>query len=439
MAEADRHDPSDAHDDLDLRSFYRDTPDPERPEGGRSTARVNIKDFYRSDDSPQSRTAPPDAIPSVPNNLYTAPQWHPSQAAAAAAPPVPASSAEQAASPVHAENAAGAQPPAIEETGDLPEETLEDPYADYLPEEPKRNPIARFATIGALLGIVFGAAIIGIAWLTGKPEGPYDLGNSTLNEVGLKGHLFTKWDENQLQYRVSFAPSDPDLRNAFALAVDNPPHPLSIVIQLKDAMGFVLCSKEILVKYDPAAALVAAQTDKSDGPVIDLAQSAAQVKQREQGKDVFEGQNGSDGQVASLSAQGLIPCSETSYRKVVAWGFTPDFPSLLEQSQLIKEEGEKKAEAERQEAARKRNAGKRPDRTLTFSVEGDEVLVGYDVPTGALETNSAIEFLVEKQATGIALASWQSFPIHVHYRCDQTSLCTLTRTGGATLQAKLRR
>jgi len=442
MAEADRNNPSDAHDDLDLRSFYRDPQDTARQEPSRTTASVNIRDYLLPEDTaqPQAGNDPvPDA--QLPHSLYSPPEWHPAEAAERGAREA-AGSPPEAAQPTPLQ--LDSEPAAIEERDDLPpahpEQASEDEFEDVSPPEPpKQSPIVRFATIGALLGIVFGAIIIGFTWVLGKPNGPYDLGTMTSSAVGLKGHLYTKWDDNKLQYRVSFTPTDPELHNAFALAVSNPPRPLSIGIQLKDAMGFVLCTKEILVKYDPAAALVASQSDKSASPLIDLAQSAAQEKQREQGNDLFQDQSGSDGQVDSINAQGQIPCTEQAYGRAVAWAFLPDFPSLVEQNQLLQDQAEKQTAAEREATARRHPAVKKVSPTLSYFIEGDEVLVGYDAPSGAMETNSAVEFLVDKRLPATTLAAWEAFPIPVHYRCDQNSNCTLARTGGATLQARLRR
>jgi hypothetical protein len=262
----------------------------------------------------------------------------------------------------------------------------------------------------------------------------------------LKGHLFTKWEDNKLQYRLSVQPSDDDLHKAFAFAVSNPPRPLAMTVQLKDAMGFVLCTHQILLKYDPVGAAAAAAADappaKAGGaPAVqaaDPAQVEAAEKQREQGKDLFQTQNGADGRIESLNAQGTMPCSSGAYEKVVAWSLIPDFPSLAEQNDLMKQQAEKRAEAERAIAARKKAAQKPVDRTLTFSIEGDNAIVGYDPGAGVLETSSAMAFYVEKGSQN--LSAWQDFPVHVHYPCDQTSYCTLTRAGGGQqLHAKLRK
>lgn len=443
MADADHQDPGGSSDDLDLKAFYRDNPDAAPPK--RTTQSIDIKDYLRPEDAGEqaSQSAPASSPEQLAHSLYSPPQYHPADAAAALAkgesggapeqpetPPAIAPAANDAAG-VAAEQAQGPDP-----NQPHPADAYEG-NAEALPPAPPlagSNPIVRFAAIGALLGVGVGVIAIGFSWMTRKPPEPYDLGTSTSTAVGLRGHLFTKWDDDKLQYRVTFEPADKDLHRAFALAVSNPPHPLSIGIQLKDAMGFVLCTREIALRYDSAAA--AAQ----QSPAVDMAQLAAQEKQREQGKDMFQSQPGADGLVQSISAQGQMPCSDAAYSKAVAWGFTPDFPTLAEQNDQVKQEVEKQATIERAVAARKHPQAKAPEKTLVFSIEGDESIVGYDPSAGMFETNSDVSFLVDKDNGQANLAAWQQFPIRVHYHCDQTSYCTLMRTGGgAPLRARLHR
>lgn len=457
MADADQREPGSTNDELDLNNFYRDDADAHGQEYPRTTQGVDIHDFYRSDLDPETEDSSwqgAEADGQLPNSLYTAPQWHPSDAA---------NQEQNSGGPTvdgdkpHPEAAAAqAEPNAATEAGPapVPVAEMDGPYEEMPPAEPAKlsqNPIVRFAVIGGFLGILFGAALIGLSWLLSKPAGPYDLGPMTSNAVELKGHLFTKWDDDKLQYRLSFEPSDPDLHTLFALAVSNPPRPLSIGIQLKDSMGFVLCTREVLLKYDPAIAAAApapqagtADAAKPDAvasaPPVDAAQAAAAEKQREQGKDIFQTQNGPDGQIASINAQGTIPCSGDAYGKVTNWSFTPDFPSLSEQNDLLKQQAEKKADADRATVAHKRSASRGADRTISFSIEGDDAIMGYDASAGILETGTGESFYVEKEGGQVNLAGWQAFPIRVHYRCDSTSYCTLTRTGsGAVLHARLRK
>lgn len=459
MTDSNRYDPDGFSEGPDPASFSRDYSDPQGPGSARSSGKLNIRDYYRYEEDAFEREyetpaedyrieeEPEELSPEFLPTFDSAPAWHPARAAEALA-----KAQAEAAAAMQAQPEAEAEAPAAPETDGPPlEEGIEPPAgfdeAEAPPEIPnwKKNPLVRFGVVGGFLGIVFGACIIGFTWLFGAPDGPYDLGNSFSTAAGLKGHLYTKWDDDKLQYRLSIEPADSSTHAGFAFAVNNQPHPLSFAIQLKDAMGFVLCTRDIVLRYTPGSSAEAAQTPgKGDSGgatgAPDATQLAAEEQQREQGKDVFQPLNGSDGQVASLSAQGQIPCSDKAYSKVVAWSFTPSFPSLTEQTDLMRQQAARQAEEERRAYSRK-HPQKPVDKTLGFSIEGDESIVGYDAASGALETGTGEQMYVDKkEAAAVNLASWQAFPIRIHYRCDQTSFCTLTREGsGAVVHARMRR
>jgi len=323
----------------------------------------------------------------------------------------------------------------------------------------RSSPILRYAAIGGLLGVVFAAMLIGFAWVSGGPAAPYDLGNASFDAAGLQGHLFLKFDNKKLEYRLSIQPGNPDQKAAFAHAVANPPRPVSLGFQLKDAQGFVLCTTDVVLKFDPArAASLAANappakpaSDKGapipDDQGINMARMISEEAQREQSKDILQNQTGPDGQIESLSAQGAIPCSDDAYQKTTGWSFTTNFPTVSEQSQLLKDKDLPETEAGSESAPgsparramRRRQVAPPAHPSLVFAVEGDDELVGYD-PSGIFETETGASFYLDRQAPLANLNSWQNFPVRIHYRCDQTSVCTLTQAGtGAVLHARLKR
>jgi hypothetical protein len=179
------------------------------------------------------------------------------------------------------------------------------------------NPTNRYATLVIGLGILVGAAVASITWYTSNPSGRYDLGPMTSDAVGLKGRLFVKWDKT-LQYRVGFEPTYADQIPGFSLAAGNSPRPASISIQLRDVQGFELCSKTILLRYDPRRAEAfepLAHTEEKEPADrlraaqhnLDEVHQDAQEAAREQGKDIFDLQVGPDGQIASINAKGSCP------------------------------------------------------------------------------------------------------------------------------------
>lgn len=454
MGDSDHYDPGARHDDphddrrddLDVRNFYRDDPyrgDLDRDDLGRTTARIDHREFYLPGEEPDRPPYEDNLVIDEVNDRvrrrtpYTEAEWRPAAEAAPqrepAAIPDPVPQPEPVLPNVSAVAIEPAEPAMAE-----PVEAAEAALPPAIPAEPTKiaqKRLVRFAAIGVILGVVFGAMLIGFTWLFAKPSGPYDLGAQTSNAVGLKGHLYTKWEDDKVQYRLSFLPTDPDLHTPFSNAIDNPPRPLSIAIQLKDAMGFALCSREILLPYNPPPPLESA-SGQNNPPAQDPAQIAAAERQREQGKDVFAERRGPDGQIDSIDAQGAIPCSQDAYGKIVAWSFTPDFPSLAEQNDLIKQKSGKETTAQRAASTRRR-APRGAEKALVFSIEGDDSVVGYDPATGTLETGSGETFFVDRDAN---LSAWQNFPIQMHYRCDQISNCMLSRPGsGSPLHARIRK
>jgi hypothetical protein len=304
--------------------------------------------------------------------------------------------------------------------------------------------IAAAVGFGILLGVIFAAS----SWFENRANGPYDLGQVSSAAVGLQGQLYTKWDE-KLEYRLTLEPIDSPRHAQFALAVTHPARPLSIVIQLKDALGFVTCGREILVKFDArnAAALNlpipgAQPGSASASPAAaDFDRLAAQELDRQKGKDIFQNEIGPDGLASSISAQGELPCTRKAYDSTVAWSFSLNFPLIDEQDDWFRRQTQPQASVARQTAAARRRA--RPtneEEQSAFYVEGDEVMAGFDASAGTIETNGGKTFLIDKPAGQALAPGWQVYPANLHYRCDQSDICTLTRGNSAgVLHARLKR
>jgi hypothetical protein len=306
-----------------------------------------------------------------------------------------------------------------------------------------------YATVGVGLGILCGLIFAAIYWHGSNPTGPYDLGSVTSPAVGLKGRLYTRWDKN-LQYRLTFEPVAPERLAGFSTAIEGSPRPLAISIQLTDPQGFALCSKTILLKYDsrnaekpesaPETGDVSADPQVSSSKA-ELAQ--AQEDLREQGKDVFQNQPGSDGRVASITAQGDLPCSASAYDQAVSWTFTPDFPSVAEQDALIRHLEEKSARAAANSpaalAARRRAVKVAANPPPKFYIEGEDAIVDYDASGGIIFTRGGKTFTIDKTGVEAASLKGHDFPLHVHYRCDQFGSCTLTSAGAGTQHTRLRK
>ena len=321
-----------------------------------------------------------------------------------------------------------------------------------------------FAAIGIGLGVLIAVLVASLTWFAGTPNGRYDLGTTDSSAAGLKGHLFVEWDKT-LNYRLSMEPSDPARQAAFAMAVASSPRPLSVEIHLQNSGAFTLCSKEILLKYDPRAAAVlvapipepqpqAGKTNSgasptvSPAPAVDYSQANAQEAAREKGRDLFKNQVGPDGQITAINAQGSMPCTAKDYEKAVMWSFTPNFPSIAEQDALLDRQNQPGIPAAETltpagthpAPARKRVAAKPVQKPITtFAIEGDDAIVDFEASRGVIETRGGKVFFLERSGGAASDPRWQEYPVEIHYRCDRVSECTIKHTGAGILYAKLKR
>ena len=321
----------------------------------------------------------------------------------------------------------------------------------------------RYGTISVGLGILTGVVISAVTWDINNPSGPYDLGALTSDGVGMKGRLFTRW-EGKLGYRVSFEPSYPDQLAGFSLAAGNSPRPASIDIQLMDAKGFVLCSKNILLRYstrkstepstsNPGSSDGNATAGNSANPQAGQATEAATIDDREiareRGNDVFQYQFSPDGQIAALTSAGDFPCSRGSYERITSWSFAADFPTLAEQAEMLKRLNAPPASAT--EETLKTYTSTSPRRKVApksvapapalFYVEGDDSIALYDASTGTIETNANRVFLIDKASAEANALNQKAvdFPLDMHYRCDQNGNCLLRSRGAGLLHVRQRR
>jgi hypothetical protein len=263
-----------------------------------------------------------------------------------------------------------------------------------------------------------------------------------------------KW-EDQLHYRLVLEPTYPDQLPGFSLAAGNPPRPLSVAIQLRDVQGFELCSKEILLRYDPkrgeafapvtrgAEAQAESASDAPARQADDPAQADAAEATREKGKDIFDLKAEPNGQITSIDAQGDLSCSKSDYESAVSWSFVPAFPSVAEQKDLLrrlKEREEYTANPAPRAANPATKKTKRPaPNTVVFFIEGDDSIVDYDSSSGTIITRGRKTFAVDRSGAEAAVLRESEFPMRIHYRCDQTGNCALTSQGAGVLHTRLRK
>lgn len=308
-----------------------------------------------------------------------------------------------------------------------------------------------YVVLAAGLGVLASLAVVAFVLVPRTPaQNSYDMGTVTSTTTGLKGHLITDWT-NRLKYKLTIEPSDSGQLDAFITAINNPPQPLSVTLQLRDVSGTVLCDTPILLRYDPLKNAPDFVPDDSSSPAPNTREAAieeairnqAQIDQslnnarmvsqelaREHGNEVFQTVTGRDGQIASLSAQGTMPCTKKQYESAASWAFTTNFPSILLPTGPGSYDSDLSPFGAAGEGGSDSFGGRKvkqkvPRPASHFSVEQDDELVSYHASTGLAETREGKTFLVEKRDMVASSLKGVEFPIPIHYRCDQFGACSL--------------
>ncbi len=324
-----------------------------------------------------------------------------------------------------------------------------------------------YVVLAAGLGVLASLAVVAFVLMPGKSaDTSYDMGTVTSTTTGLKGRLITDWT-TRLNYKLTIEPSDSGQLDAFVTAINNPPQPLSVTLQLRDVSGTVLCDTPILLRYDPLKNAPEFVPGDSSPPASTTREAAieeairnqAQIDQsltnarlvsqelaREHGNDVFQTVTGQDGQIASLAAQGTLPCTKKQYESAASWAFMTNFPSILlptgpeAYDSDLASFGAPGDDAGGSDSFGGRKAKQKvPRPTSHFSVEQDDALVSYHASTGLAETREGKTFLVEKRDMVASSLKGVEFPIPIHYRCDQFGACALAGLHAGIQRAWLER
>jgi hypothetical protein len=339
--------------------------------------------------------------------------------------------------------------------------------AEAVEEQPGRSSTKMVMALGVGLGILSALAVVAFVLMPGKSsDSSYDMGAVTSTSTGLKGLLVTNWGD-RLDYKLTIEPSDGSQQDAFATAVNDPPEPIALNLQLKDVSGKVLCETPILMKFDPlkkipnvptrepsptnaksknAKVNEAVQTQAEVDQALNNARLVGQELSREHGKDMFSPVTGDDGQIASIAAQGTLPCTKKQYQSAASWAFVTNFPSILQPAGPQDSDTSDNLEAFGVAPGRDgkslaaRNALRRaPLPNSHFSVEEDDSLVNFQAATGIAETRAGKSFLVEKRDLVASSLKGVELPIPIHYRCDQLGACSLAGLNSGIQRAWLER
>lgn len=87
-----------------------------------------------------------------------------------------------------------------------------------------------------------------------------------------------------------------------------------------------------------------------------------------------------------------------------------------------------------------RAAGPETDATAhSFTIEGDDKVVDFDLSAGTVTTDGGETFVLAKAILEKNLSVWENSPVHVHYRCDVASSCTISFAGTVLSNIRMER
>ena len=295
-----------------------------------------------------------------------------------------------------------------------------------LAQRQKKSPPVPLATILVVMAFL---ALIALAFyavpslLQPKAPEPYiDMGSQRYDPAGLSGRLIARWEQQSGggSFQFFLDPIDPQQVASFAAVAQDPSRQLSVTLRIRDADGLVACQKQILfpasVAHTPGTKFVA----------------PPEPRQTQTGDNV-QNMTGEDGQVAEIDITGPLPCPAKAYTTFKSWDFFTNFPTVAEQDDWLRHEKGLSAKGHGGN-----NGLSSQIEHLPTAIEGDDVIVADNPSRGTVETSGGRVFFLGVAGMRNRTLDWQVFPASIHFRCDKSGSCVLTRSGShASLQARL--
>ncbi len=281
-------------------------------------------------------------------------------------------------------------------------------------------PAAKALIAVGLSGLIAIAGFALYSYIGPKVNVSYiDLGSQRFDPAGLSGRLIARWDSSG-SYQLYLDPIGPDHAANFATVAADPPRQISLTIRLLDAKGLVACQKQILFP----APVPRTQDGSGSAP--------PQAPRQSETGDMQENMTGENGQISEIDVRGPLPCPEKAFGTFKAWDFTADFPTAAEEEEWQHQEKSTNAKTRSNVNTRIRTE------RLPGPIEGDDVIVADNPSHGTVETSGGRVFFLGAAGVLNRTAEWQVFPAAIHFRCDKSGACALTRTNSqVTLQARL--
>lgn len=298
---------------------------------------------------------------------------------------------------------------------------LAEPAEEEAPEQKiaRGSPLLFVALLMVAMAVAGLLAIGGAALFKSKtPPNLYvDLGTKRYDPAGVGGRLIAQWTGSGA-YKFTIDPLDPAQIPGFQATLANPPHAITFKLLLKDAADRVACEKDIVIPGVPQGTEAFDKTQAMAPRSIPTGGTIQNVA-------------GSNGQIGEAVLTGPLPCDLEAYKKIVGWDFSTDFPPLITQKDWKKHEDDVQAKADRAKSGASRSpqsiGGYLFVKSLPSPIEADDVIVGDNPSKGIVSTGSGRSFLVGRSVLVNPALDWQVFPAEIHYRCDKSGMCVLTR------------
>lgn len=281
------------------------------------------------------------------------------------------------------------------------------------------NSLIMVLLIFVLVAIAGMLIFVGTDWLKPKGESLYlDLGTQRYEPAGLGGRLIVQWT-GSAAYKLTIDPLDPSQINGFQAMVANPPHAISFRLVVKDNTDGVACQKDIVIPSGPVPGGTvnpAMAMSPRDTPTGDKMQNSA----------------GSNGKIGETVLTGSLSCDLDAYKRIAGWEFFTDFPPLSGQKDWQKHEDATAKKTDNSDSPAHSFGGYYLVKSIPTTIEGDDQIVSDNPSKGVVSTSSGKAFLVGTAILTNPALDWQIFPADIHYRCDKTAMCLLTRLNSRT-------
>jgi hypothetical protein len=234
--------------------------------------------------------------------------------------------------------------------------------------------------VGAGMGIFALTAAVSINWVTSRPIPVREWPRLEMKGVGLKAKLKTDWNDT-VRYQLLVTPLSDDLKGAFDTTVRADRSTISFTVHLYDKSGFEVCTQDV----KPA-------------PFVNA-----------------------EGHYDELGANSIFyspDCPRARYKDADRWSLSYIFPSITADSPVPRQA----VVPGRSDAKPTRSTGQESPS------EGDDMLTGFDLLSGHLETRSGKTFLINREGERYAALMWGTSSA-IHFDCKSTDDCLIENTG----------